>query len=526
LSKRKNFREKLNKKHIVGVVAITVLFMVFNAVLQKNGWENDDLLDQTSFSPLVAEVHSKILIDGNTALDGFCAGNGTSGNYTHPHIIEDYEIDASGSGSGFDIRNTDLYLIIQNCTVINSGPNDAGFEFYNCYNVKIFGCNSSFNHNGFKLESSSNNTLSGNDAWENSENGFCLISSSHNNTILGNNAWYNQFGILLYNDCNNNTISGNNVTDNDSVGIDLYNLCDDNSISGNNISNNEFGIFLYLCKNTILSENDAWNNSANGILSDDSNNTILSGNEAWNNSWHGFALWNSNNTILSGNEAWNNSIDGINLGKVYNTILSENDVWNNFAGGFQLYSSSNNTLTGNNAWNNLLAGFFLWNSNNTNISGNDALNNSGDGIRLEEAHNTNISENDIINNTKNGIFLDEDSSDNKIWLNFISDNVESQALDDGSDNSFDNGSVGNYWGDYLVKYPGASDIDGIWDIPYEISGSGNSQDRYPLVKTPVVEEENSTSGIPGYSPLWIFGFGLMGIVILVQHVQKKYIKLC
>ena len=47
-------------------------------------------------------------------------------------------------------------------------------------------------------------------------------------------------------------------------------------------------------------------------------------------------------------------------------------------------------------------------------------------------------------------------------------------------NQWDNESVGNYWDDYIEKYPDAIQIDGIWDIPYNIT-AGDNIDRFPLV---------------------------------------------
>jgi hypothetical protein len=48
-------------------------------------------------------------------------------------------------------------------------------------------------------------------------------------------------------------------------------------------------------------------------------------------------------------------------------------------------------------------------------------------------------------------------------------------------NSWDNGSVGNYWSDYLTKYPNATEVgsSGIGDTPYVIDA--NNIDHYPLI---------------------------------------------
>lgn len=47
--------------------------------------------------------------------------------------------------------------------------------------------------------------------------------------------------------------------------------------------------------------------------------------------------------------------------------------------------------------------------------------------------------------------------------------------------TWDNGSIGNYWSDYLEKYPNASEIGatGVGDTPYVIDA--DNVDRYPLM---------------------------------------------
>ena len=68
---------------------------------------------------------------------------------------------------------------------------------------------------------------------------------------------------------------------------------------------------------------------------------------------------------------------------------------------------------------------------------------------------------------------------NIIYYNIFNKNIIYNAKDDVS-NQWDNGSVGNFWDDYLMKYPDAENINGIWNKPYNITGEQNI-DRYPLV---------------------------------------------
>ncbi|MCK4970049.1 MAG: right-handed parallel beta-helix repeat-containing protein, partial [Thermoplasmata archaeon] len=50
-----------------------------------------------------------------------------------------------------------------------------------------------------------------------------------------------------------------------------------------------------------------------------------------------------------------------------------------------------------------------------------------------------------------------------------------------ADNSWDNGSEGNYWADYTQHYPGATNDGVFWDTPYDVGGSGINLDRFPFV---------------------------------------------
>jgi hypothetical protein len=53
---------------------------------------------------------------------------------------------------------------------------------------------------------------------------------------------------------------------------------------------------------------------------------------------------------------------------------------------------------------------------------------------------------------------------------------------------WDNGTVGNYWSDYLTRYPNASEIDGtgVGDTPFYINP--NNIDNYPLMEPATIPE--------------------------------------
>jgi parallel beta-helix repeat protein len=380
------------------------------------------------------------------------------------------------------------YLMNQSNIVVSptTYPEGIGYlGFVNCKNVTVQGLTLTHNNQGLLLAftndskitdnnatancgdgiglySSSGNVLSGNDAIANVWDGIGLYSSD-NNTLSDNNAKANiMHGIYLYSSSDNNTLSDNNVTANSRNGIYLYSSSDNNTLSDNNATANFMdGISLYSSSdNNTLSDNDAKAN-ADGIHLYSSSGNVLFDNNATANSGDGIYLdHSSDNNILSGNDAVNNSESGIDLYSSDNNTLPDNNVTANGGDGIYLDSSSGNVFSGNNIIANGMDGIYLsYDSDNNLLSGNDVVNNSGVGILVFVSDSNTIFHNDILGNAQQADVL---SSITNIW-------------DDGYP------SGGNYWGDYLSRYPSAAENNssGIWNTSYVI-GIYNA-DRYPLM---------------------------------------------
>jgi parallel beta-helix repeat protein len=116
-----------------------------------------------------------------------------------------------------------------------------GFNLTNVSNVTIKNVEIKAFERGIWLDTSSNNTISGNNIT--AGNGLSIYFwRSANNTVSGNSITNNGEGIML-GDSNFNAISGNTVANN-SEGIRLYDSSNFNTIIGNEITNNHNGIGL------------------------------------------------------------------------------------------------------------------------------------------------------------------------------------------------------------------------------------------------------------------------------------------
>jgi len=144
----------------------------------------------------------------------------------------------------------------------------------------------------------------------------------------------------------------------------------------------------------------------------------------------------------------------------YSNTISKNNIQGNYRGvGF---GTSYSVLFGNNIQSNTESGVFLAGSQNM-ISAN------------------------VISNNKYGVFVTTQLTaplGDRIYHNDLVNNIynaydNSSALVEYWDNGSHSG--GNYWSDYLLKYPDASRVgsSGIGNTPYTINS--NNTDNYPLM---------------------------------------------
>ena len=155
----------------------------------------------------------------------------------------------------------------------------------------------------------------------------------------------------------------------------------------------------------------------------------------------------------------------------------------------------------------------------TNITTQNALRVNGEFNTITQSYLKKLSlwysGNSITKCNMSEIYIASRSDSNIFFLNnFLLNNINGEYFIINTANFWDNGSVGNYWSNYTVKYPNASEVgnSGIGDTPYIIDQ--NNIDHYPLMhpydieKDEIVKSTQELVTPPSFAPL-IAGISLV-----------------
>ena len=512
---------KTKKKMIIDLLIILSILIILPSFIEYLKYEYSSIDDFNVVDDLALKnsgywVLSPIVIDNTgggmytwaqAALEEWCSGSGTIYN---PYLIENITIDGGGS-SCITIKNSQSHFIIRNCTLYNSGQNNAGIKLENVINADLIEnyCFSN-SHNGIYLYNCNHSLIKKNNLTDNGQYGIFAAGSSpfyHNeileniiinngdnginiasyfmyckisNNIISDND-YGLAGTIFYSEIANNNFTGNengigilgvsyynlifenNISNNLNYGISFFNSPWINNISRNLINENGkdgiyFDVYPY-CDNTTITENLIKDNLANGInINAPLKDSFISEN---------FIINNVNNGLLIGSNSRNNAISHNNISKnlgegiyvdssCYNNTFFRNDIIQNSKDGIHLESGDyDNMILTNNFTNNYEEGIYLGSNCDSNT----------------------ISENSIINNNQKGVLINDSSCDNNLFYKNEFRLNALHVIDNGTNTFWNSSIIGNYWDNYS-----GDDIndDGIGDIPFNISKSPLKQDFLPI----------------------------------------------
>ncbi len=406
---RNNFDKKIK---ILLFLTILVLFFYLNfdnrdrnTTYSRQYLENKNIIDLKT-SGYWNLTGSPILIDNSdfnynwskTVSDNpWCSGNGTVSN---PYIIENVTIDGQYSSSCIEIRNSNEYFIIRNCTMYNSGFNFmdpyAGIRLDNVNNGILINNTCSFNiDNGIYLVGSDNNDILEN-VIVNNYYGLYLSSSDGNN--ITDNIFNNNYFYGIYLDWSlNNIFSNNNLTgcgfgmDGQVSFISTYDIDTTNLINGKPIYYfpNEIGlkpinfsnagqVILVNCQNSSISNLNIFNSSCGIALHYCENITIASINASFNSDCGIYLKYSNNNTIKESTVNNNGFILSGNFrGGIVFSLSNFNTIKNNSvhfnSQGIYLQNCQENIIINNSANFNTRGGIHLWSPNN-NLTENKMIN--------------------------------------------------------------------------------------------------------------------------------------------------------
>ena len=409
--------------------------------------------------------------------------------------------------------------------------NEEGIWVYDCSTVNITGNTVSGKGPGILLECSPANSICEN-LVTNNNLGVRFIDSP-NNTLSNNTISNNKHAGLVV-DSDGNSILDNMIEHNEAVGIQLLgvnNVLKDNKLNNNTLSfdlDPKLRVDFYNSEfvNNVDSSNTIdgkpiiyWNNKQDQKVPEDAAFVVLVNCE--NITVENLNLSKNHVEIILvstvNSKVTNNSVAAPDY-VIFVHNSSGNTIANNsvFKGGIGifLHSSNQNELI-NNSITDATSGITLEFSNENIVDGNFIFGGFV-GIRFDDSNSNTIRKNVVKDCEQLVISFWRDASNNLFYLNSFFNNTKnvepnhptSQAF---PTNSWDNGTVGNYWSDYDGT---DNNGDGIGDTPYVFDDT--NQDNYPLTKPNAIPE------FPSWTPILITLVSIIaGAVVYRRKLQNR-----
>ncbi len=230
--------------------------------------------------------HNTIYINSNVDGENWsdCPYVTGEGSEAVPYLLMNLIVDAGAEESGIYIENSKAHVLIQNCTVTNSGSlsRDAGITLIRCSNITIRNCTLIGNYKGIYS------------AW--GRDNQVLECQFINNSRIGLYPYVSKYSVY----------SGNYVSGSGQIGLYSHFSTGD-TFSYNLVKENLAGVVIFEGNLHAFTHNTIHNNSGIGLEIYDTRNIIVSQNQISDNG-HG--------VHIRGNSALNN---------IYANIVSNNE---------------------------------------------------------------------------------------------------------------------------------------------------------------------------------------------------------
>ncbi|MCW4033751.1 MAG: right-handed parallel beta-helix repeat-containing protein [Candidatus Bathyarchaeota archaeon] len=417
------------------------------------------------------------------------------------------------------------------------------------------------NDYGIVLGDSSNSVLRNNQMTNNRYNFFVsttTVASACNDVDTSNTVdgkpivyWVNQHNKVVPSDagyiglvnCSNITVKDFELVNNGQA-IFLAGV-KDSTITQNSISNNQNGLWLAESSNNTISENSFTDNTYDTIFVVSSTDNKIVSNTITNNGQQGtpiaqvlgsigrgaVRISRGSNNNVSKNTITNNG-EGINIDNSIGTIVDSNTITNNNGSAVHLFDSSQVNITRNLMQENNGCGVKIWNSN-TNYVHYNIIEKNSNGISVDGSPDNKITYNTSNENLEWGIQIESDTPNDVLASrnnvihhnNFVGNKASGLEVSipgiwwthgwiDGLGNVWDDGSEGNYWGDYQTRYPNAKNSSlTTWNTEYEINA--NNTDHFPL--TAPVEVDH----IPEFGSLVALAVAVALVAFVLAFYKQK-----
>ena len=301
-------------------------------------------------------------------------------------------------------------------------------------------------------------------------------------------------GIIFYasSDCE---ASQNTIRNCGIVGIHTDGESINCQFTSNDVSDCEEGIDLEKSSQNVVNGNNLSNNNVSLVLNGCGASNVLRANNM-SGYKNNLIVWGSSLSAFLQDIDASNIVDGKTvyyLSGLLNREINTQSVPN--AGYLALVNCTDVTVNGIQLLSNK-DGFLLAESNSCTLNGLTINGNTntqfGTGLTFYQSNNNTITNSEVRNNSRGVCFYL--SNGNLLFRNTFVGNTQQVASDFSSPfstiastlsaNKWDNGVEGNYWGDYEIRYPNATQIDatGTENTPYALDL--NNADAHPLVTNP------------------------------------------